>query len=254
MKWRVDIEYEDGSFTEPRRIAFQAVYDGEPYHGYETKREALEAFCLGQVAMSKFLEESKAQQEQAEQKKEEGWDKAIKEAKEKYGYGKPKEMIDVVNDYSPKKEEQKEYPTFEAEQKEIKEALRKMLNEDLKTPDVETRLEALEKKVNHHEEYLNRLGNNLPKSDQRLNDLESRIEVLECADNNIKALENRLTEIEGVLSSIGSPDYDLRKKVEDLEKKYRRLLKDYKTHLFANHNYTMTPKDMEFISQYELEE
>ena len=79
MKWRVDIEYEDGSFTEPRRIAFQAVYDGEPYYGYDTKREALEAFCQGQFAINQLRKEREAEQ------KEGGWDKAIKEAKEKYG-------------------------------------------------------------------------------------------------------------------------------------------------------------------------
>ncbi|MBO7447399.1 hypothetical protein J6U78_03625 [bacterium] len=156
MKWIVKLEYESGSdFTKLSGIHFKEAV----YGGYGTKEEALEAFCQGQVSLSQLREER-----EAEQKKGEGWDKAIKEAKEKYGYGKPEERIDVVRDFSPKEEKKK--PVFYS-----------------KTfpPTIEERIEAL-------------------------------------------------------------------------EKIYRRLLKDYKTHLAFNHNYTMTPKDMELIRQYEPEE
>lgn len=153
MKWRVDIEYEDGSFTEPRRIAFQAVYDGEPYHGYETKREALEAFCVGQVAIDELRKER-----EAEQKKEE-----------------PKPI-----DYS----------------RYCKTAIF-----DPSKPTIEERLDLLER-------YL---GISKHKMKQTIATLFVK------QDNRLEKIEQRLTEIEGVLSSIGSPDYDLRKKVEAIE-------------------------------------
>lgn len=56
MKWRIELEYEVGSFTEPRRISFQAVYDGEPYHGYDTKREAHKGMRLRITKMEEAID------------------------------------------------------------------------------------------------------------------------------------------------------------------------------------------------------
>jgi BMFP domain-containing protein YqiC len=49
---------------------------------------------------------------------------------------------------------------------------------------------------------------------------------LDNIEAHIAKIEERLTEIEGVLSSIGSPDYDLREKVEDLEKRIETIFQN----------------------------
>ena len=219
MKWLVQLDYEFGE-VEPNSIYFRRVCSDDVKYGsaYDTKKEALEAFCQGQFAIDQLRKER-----EAEQKKEEGWDKAIKEAKEKYGYGKPEERIDVVRDFSPYVKTAIFEPT---NPNELIEASKELANKPTLAKYVR-KVEMMKAEHGH-----------------RLDNIEA----------HIAKIENRLTEIEGVLSSIGSPDYDLRKKVGELEKKHRRLLKDYKTHLAFNHNYTMTPKDMELIRQYEPEE
>lgn len=243
MKWRVDIEYEDGSFTEPRSIFFQAVYDGEPYHGYDTKKEALEAFCYGQVALDQLRKER-----EAEQKKEEEKIKEAKEVAKSYecfprlkicGEQKPEVRIDVVRDFSPKEE-------AEQKKEEEKEPWRKQMMDFCK----KTEQRAKELGVLEDEQKGKKYGDNfLPpegytngkerKIMERLEALEEAIHkpyipfsVREAKDivykyqAKVEALENRLTEIEGVLTSIGSPDYDLRKRVEDLEKRIETIFQN----------------------------
>lgn len=252
MKWRVELEYEDGSFTEPRRIAFQAVCDGEPYYGYETKREALEAFCVGQVAMREMLKEREAEQKEDEQKKEEqkevkvdmseetrkkleklapmsiikiGW-KAKAETSPYDGSITRVSFCEVVDGY-PTKEEA--LIAFVEEQKD------KNYGDNFLPPEGYTngkerkimeRLEALEKKSERMWESLcfpkGVLLANVADTICHDADLFNKInERQRTNEESLAKMENRLTEIEGVLSSIGSPDYDLRKKVEELEKRLR---------------------------------
>jgi len=140
MKWIVQLDYEFGEF-EPNSIYFRRVCSDDMEYGsaYDTKREALEAFCQGQYAINQLRKER------------------------------------------------------EAEQKE----------------------EAEQKKVNQTIIYPNKMRLNLEVEkaieDKLFERFEKRLNI------RFVALEERLTEIEGVLSSIGSPEWDLRKKVAELE-------------------------------------
>ena len=177
MKWRVDIEYEDGSFTEPRRIAFQAVYDGEPYYGYDTKKEALEAFCVGQVAM-----ESLRKEREAEQKEWKHFAEATDEQKKKADELKGQTSNIIYNGLRGGNSHWGQ-------------------KEEGCSP------EELEKRFGGWNEAI-REAHKSP------------------IEKQFEKIEQRLTEIEGVLSSMGSPDYDLRKKVEELEKKIETIFQN----------------------------
>ena len=149
MKWRVDIEYEDGSFTEPRRIAFQAVYDGE---SLRKEREA------EQKEWKHFAEATDEQKKKADELKE--------------------QTSNII------------YNGLRGGNSHLE------LNEEGCSP------EELEKRFGGWNEAI-REAHKSP------------------IEKQFDKVEQRLTEIEGVLSSIGSPDYDLRKKVEELEKRLR---------------------------------
>lgn len=132
---------------------------------------------------------------QYEPKKEEGWDKAIKEAKKKYGYGKPEERIDVVRDFSPYGK------TVDLGPNESKGKEKSVFYSKTFPPTIEERLDLLER-------YLGI-------SKHKMNKTVATLFVEQ--GKRLAKIENRLTEIEGALRTIGSPGYSLRKKVEALE-------------------------------------
>ena len=69
-------------------------------------------------------------------------------------------------------------------------------------------------------------------------------------DKRLEKIEKRLTEIEGVLTSIGSPEWDLRKKVDGLEKGLAQLADTF--YICANnetHNYDDLRKKVEELER-----
>lgn len=233
-KWIVQLDYEFGEF-EPNSIYFRRVCsdDFEYSFAYDTKKEALEAFCLGQVAMREMLKEREAEQKEDEQKKEEQKEVKVDMSEETRKRLEKLAPMSIIKIGWKAKAETSPYDGSITSVSfcEVVDGY----------PTKDEALKALVEKRSG--------GDGKEDCSDGLKEYakpDFKVKVKSPTEERLTKIEQRLTEIDGVLTSIGSPDYDLRKKVDGLEKGLAQLADTF--YICANnetHNYEDLRKKVE---------
>lgn len=185
MKWEIELRYENGCGpVKLSGIGFrQAIYGG-----YDTKEEALEAFCRGQVALAQLKKENE------------------------------------------KKEEEKQLEGFlnkvEGRMKDLRTGMEPQVQEEESEDDCQEGLKSCLVPQSRKQQY----GDGFLPPEGYTNGKEMKI--MERLDN----IEQRLDVIDDYLTTIGSPDWGLRKQVGRIEQRIDSI-NGYLTDCYLPPNY-----------------
>lgn len=183
MKWEIELRYEEG--CGPMKLSGIGFREAI-YGGYDTKEEALEAFCRGQVALNQMMKENEEKEE--EKKREEFLDK-IEEATKRKMLG--------VNEEAPGREESSEGNCTDG----LKRCASPGFKVEVKSP-IEERLDYIEQRIDLADDYLATIGSPEWGLRKQVRRLEERIDSIDgyLTDSylppNYKSLEERIKALE----------------------------------------------------------